>query len=148
MDIDGESEGTSWRSLVQASRNYLPASTKTLLRPDFYLAFWNLQYYDIHVPEERWAIATPCENFMVHSNCCNFATEWPLDIASLSKMTHFDCRQVAIDCSTLQARTTMPVITHNVSICSLLPVLVGEQYRFDLLQKPLLCCNPGASKCD
>ncbi|KAK9861183.1 hypothetical protein WJX84_006826 [Apatococcus fuscideae] len=54
MDIDGESEGTSWRSLVQASRNYLPASTKTLLRPDFYLAFWNLQYYDIHVPEERY----------------------------------------------------------------------------------------------
>lgn len=53
MDIDVTSDKVTWGSLVEASRRYLSDGTKSLIRPDFYLAFWSLRYYDIHVPEDR-----------------------------------------------------------------------------------------------
>ncbi|KAK9825718.1 hypothetical protein WJX74_000949 [Apatococcus lobatus] len=54
MDVDESVDTVTWSSLVEASRRYLSDSTKSLIRPDFYLAFWSLRYYDIHVPEDRY----------------------------------------------------------------------------------------------
>ena len=53
MDLDPTMGNMTWLSLVESCRGYLPDGTKCLLRPDFYINFWSLEYYDIHVPEDR-----------------------------------------------------------------------------------------------
>ncbi len=53
MAIEPPAGTISWDSLVESCQSYLSDNTKCVIWPDFYLVFWSLQYYDIHVPEER-----------------------------------------------------------------------------------------------
>ena len=57
MDMNPTLGNMTWSSLVDSCQSYLPDGTKCTLRPEFYLAFWSLEYYDLHVPENRCAAA-------------------------------------------------------------------------------------------
>lgn len=50
----GETE-LQWAALHAAVRSILPSATWKALTPEFYLTFWTLSYYDIHVPLDRHA---------------------------------------------------------------------------------------------
>ena len=61
----GPGSEAAWRELLASVRRMVPNINWRCMAPEFYLTFWRLQLYDIHVPEQRcgWQPCLPlCES--------------------------------------------------------------------------------------